>query len=220
MAAVVDRPELQDPAFRGIVTLPLVEAVLYASRRGNKARDIYEAIVGFSPEQSAAAVEAASVVTAPQKTLVFPSCIRDAGQLNAWGLNGVVEQLKTLEREGAIGECLRIVKEVADRSRFAPEGGVRVTFVSASTVDEGDWIRRIQMGLSSVEKSRTMAPTLESGRYWIIVSIVQEGQLRRVKISGTSKSKVGHMARYIVARRGDDSYRVFAEEGRLQVDFL
>lgn len=220
MAAVVDKPELQDPAFRQIVTLPLIEAILYASRRGNKSRDIYEAIARFSPEQSAAAVEAASVAQAPQKTLVFPSCIRDNEQIIAWGLTDVVERLRTLERDGAIDECMRIVKEKADKGQHTPEGGVRVIFVAASAADEGDWVKRIQTGLNSVEKSRVVAPKLEDGRYYAIISIVREGQLRRMKISGASKSRVGHLARYVIARRGDDSYRAFAEEGNLHVETL
>jgi hypothetical protein len=198
----------------------MLEAILAATRRGNKIGDVYDAIKEYAPEHAVAAVEAASEVQAPQKTLVFPSCIRDKEQIADWQLEKVVERCEALEKEGAIDECLSIVKKEADKADKAPDAGVRVIFKAASAVDEVDWIKRVQSGLNSVERSRGITPQLDGRTYWTTVTVVREGKLVRIKVSGMSKNRVGHMARCLIARRGDPSCRDLADEARLTLENL
>jgi hypothetical protein len=198
----------------------MVEGILFASRTGNKAGSIFAAIKEYAPDHAVAAVEAASAVAPSQKTLVFPSCIRDPEQVAVWGLQSVVEKCEALEKEGAIDECMAIVKAKADGAEKAPEGGVRVVFVAAAATDEAGWIKRIQSELNSKEKSRGVVPQSEGASYWTTVTVVRDGKLCQMKVSGSSKSRVAHMARYLIARRGDPSYRAFADEARLTVEAL
>lgn len=221
MGAIVSDPLLKSPEFRAICSRGLIEAILRASRSGNRAEDLATAVATYSPEYDVAAVTAATQPVSPvQARLQVPGCLNDPAQVEHWGLSAVREEARRRYDAGGIDECMRLVREAAMSSKDAPVGGVDVFHVATARMDDKRWVASAQEGMRPQEKSRNVVvePHGERG-FMTTVAVSRDGALRRVTITGGSKVRVGHLARRYLAGKGEESCGALAVSGALQVEW-